>query len=39
LAFAVRLQADDRTLTDADVAEARTALITAAAGLGAELRG
>jgi phenylalanyl-tRNA synthetase beta chain len=40
LAFAVRLQAVDRTLTDAEVAEARTRLITAVeTAHGASLRG
>lgn len=40
LAYAVRLQATDRTLTDAEVAEARSALITAVESThGATLRG
>lgn len=39
LAYALRLQALDRTLTDADVAEVRTACIAAAEALGAVLRG
>jgi phenylalanyl-tRNA synthetase beta chain len=40
LAFAVRLQASDRTLTDEDVAEARRRLIDAVEGaLPASLRG
>ena len=38
LACSVRLQALDRTLTDADVTEARAALLGAASHLGAELR-
>jgi phenylalanyl-tRNA synthetase beta chain len=38
LAFRLRLQAADRTLTDADVAEVRTRVITAAEALGATLR-
>ncbi|MDQ2649433.1 MAG: phenylalanine--tRNA ligase subunit beta [Actinomycetota bacterium] len=40
LAYSLRLQAPDRTLTDADVAEVRTQVIEAAANeLGATLRG
>ena len=40
LAFALRLQADDRTLTDDEVAEVRAAVITAVAGAHhGELRG
>lgn len=39
LAFRVRFQALDRTLTDTEVATARTQLIAAATALGAELRG
>jgi phenylalanyl-tRNA synthetase beta chain len=39
LAYRLRLQADDRNLTDADVAEVRRAAVAAAAKLGAELRG
>lgn len=39
LAFRVRLQAVDRTLTDAEVAGVRRAMIDAAADLGAVLRG
>lgn len=39
LAYRLRLQADDRSLTDGDVAEVRRATETAAAKLGAELRG
>lgn len=40
LAYALRLQANDRTLTDADVAAVRTAVIDAVtAAHGAELRG
>ncbi|HEX2576744.1 MAG TPA: hypothetical protein VHK88_10380, partial [Aquihabitans sp.] len=40
LAFAVRLQAVDRTLTDGEVAEVRTRLIAAVeAAHGASLRG
>jgi phenylalanyl-tRNA synthetase beta chain len=38
LAYRLRLQAPDRTLTDADVAAVRTACITAAAAVGAVLR-
>jgi phenylalanyl-tRNA synthetase beta chain len=38
LAYSVRLQAQDRTLSDSDVAGARDALIAAAAAVGAELR-
>jgi phenylalanyl-tRNA synthetase beta chain len=39
LAFRLRLQAPDRTLTDAEVAQVRERAIEAAAALGAELRG
>jgi phenylalanyl-tRNA synthetase beta chain len=39
LAYRLRLQAQDRNLTDADVAEVRTSVTTATAKLGAELRG
>ncbi len=39
LAYRLRLQADDRTLTDADVAEVRQRAIEAAGALGAVLRG
>jgi phenylalanyl-tRNA synthetase beta chain len=40
LAYALRLQAPDRTLTEADVAEARTAIIAAVgSAVGATLRG
>ena len=40
LAFAMRLQADDRTLTDAEVATVRQRCIDAVEGdLGATLRG
>jgi phenylalanyl-tRNA synthetase beta chain len=39
LAFRLRLQAPDRTLTDAEVARVRDRAIEAAAALGAELRG
>lgn len=39
LAFRLRLQAPDRNLTDADVAEVRSRATAAAAKLGAELRG
>ncbi|MEH3034218.1 MAG: phenylalanine--tRNA ligase subunit beta [Aeromicrobium erythreum] len=38
LAFAVRLRAADRTLTDADIKAAREAAVQAATGLGAVLR-
>jgi phenylalanyl-tRNA synthetase beta chain len=38
LAFRLRLQAPDRTLTDADVADVRAKVTTATAKLGAELR-
>lgn len=38
LAFAVRLRAADRTLTDEELRSAREAAVQAAAGLGAELR-
>ena len=40
LAYALRLQAPDRTLTDADVAQARTTIIEAVeSAVGATLRG
>ncbi len=39
LAYRLRLQAADRSLTDADVAEVRQKVTAAAAKLGAELRG
>ena len=39
LAYRLRLQAPDRNLTDADIAEVRRTAVTAAAKLGAELRG
>jgi phenylalanyl-tRNA synthetase beta chain len=39
LAYRLRLQATDRTLTDADVADVRAKAVTAAATVGAELRG
>ena len=39
LAYRLRLQADDRNLTDADVADVRRSAVVAAAKLGAELRG
>jgi phenylalanyl-tRNA synthetase beta chain len=39
LAYRLRLQAADRNLTDADVADVRARVTTAAAKLGAELRG
>jgi phenylalanyl-tRNA synthetase beta chain len=39
LAFRLRLQAPDRTLTDAEVATVRTTVIAAVESLGAELRG
>ena len=39
LAFRLRLQAPDRNLTDADIAEVRTKVTAATAKLGAELRG
>ncbi|MAT03781.1 MAG: phenylalanine--tRNA ligase subunit beta [Acidimicrobiaceae bacterium] len=39
LAYRVRLQAADRNLTDADVAEVRRGAVAAATKLGAELRG
>jgi len=38
LAFRLRLQANDRTLTDADVAEVRDKCIAGARKLGAQLR-
>ena len=38
LAYRLRLQATDRTLTDTDVAEVRERCITAAAAIGASLR-
>ena len=39
LAFRIRLQAPDHTLTDAEVASVREAIITAASARGAALRG
>jgi phenylalanyl-tRNA synthetase beta chain len=39
LAYRLRLQALDRTLTDADVADVRGRVVAAATGLGATLRG
>lgn len=39
LAYRVRLQAPDRNLTDADIAEVRRGAVAAATKLGAELRG
>ncbi len=39
LAFALRMRATDRTLTDEDIAAVRGAALAAAAQLGAELRG
>jgi len=39
LAYRLRLQASDRTLTDGDVADVRAKVTTATAKLGAELRG
>ena len=39
LAYRLRFQARDRTLTDAEVAEARRRCIDAAAALGGALRG
>ena len=39
LAYRLRLQAPDRNLTDADVADVRAKVTAAAAKLGAELRG
>ena len=39
LAYRLRLQAPDRNLTDTDIADVRRAAVTAAAKLGAELRG
>ncbi len=39
LAYRLRLQAADRNLTDADVADVRRSAVVAAAKLGAELRG
>ena len=39
LAYRLRLQAPDRNLTDADIADVRRAAVAAAAKLGAELRG
>ena len=39
LAYRLRLQAADRSLTDGDIADVRRAAVTAAAKLGAELRG
>src|SRR5690606_15010039 len=38
LAFKVRLRAQDRTLTDADIKAARDQIVAAAATLGAQLR-
>jgi len=39
LAFRLRLQAPDRSLTEDDVAQIRSACVDAAAALGASLRG
>ena len=39
LAYRLRLQAPDRNLTDADIADVRAKVTKAAAKLGAELRG
>ena len=39
LAYRLRLQAPDRNLTDADIAEVRAKVTVATAKLGAELRG
>ena len=39
LAYRLRLQAADRSLTDADIAEVRRAAVAATTKLGAELRG
>jgi phenylalanyl-tRNA synthetase beta chain len=39
LALRLEFQAADRTLTDAEVADARAAIVTALASIGAELRG
>jgi phenylalanyl-tRNA synthetase beta chain len=39
LAYRLRLQAADRNLTDADIADVRRSVVTATAKLGAELRG
>jgi phenylalanyl-tRNA synthetase beta chain len=39
LAYRLRLQASDRNLTDADIADVRRAAVAAAAKLGGELRG
>jgi phenylalanyl-tRNA synthetase beta chain len=39
LAYRLRLQAPDRSLTDADIAEVRRAAVTAVSKLGGELRG
>ncbi|MEY2959418.1 MAG: phenylalanyl-tRNA synthetase beta chain, partial [Actinomycetota bacterium] len=39
LAFRLRLQAPDRSLTDVDIADVRRACVSAAAKFGAELRG
>ena len=39
LAYRLRLQAADRNLTDADIADVRRAVVTAVAKLGGELRG
>ena len=38
LAFALRLSADDRTLSESEITETRGLLIAAAADLGASLR-
>jgi phenylalanyl-tRNA synthetase beta chain len=38
LAYRIRLQAADRNLTDADIADVRRAAVTAATKLGADLR-
>ena len=38
LAYAVRLSSTERTLSDAEITDARAALIAAASTLGAELR-
>jgi phenylalanyl-tRNA synthetase beta chain len=39
LAYRLRLQSPDRNLTDTDIADVRSAVVTAASKLGAELRG
>jgi phenylalanyl-tRNA synthetase beta chain len=39
LALRLEFQAADRTLTDAEVSDARAAIVTALASIGAELRG